>query len=129
MKYSYLFVYGTLLSNANNDMSRFLLQYAKFVSKGYFYGKLYLIDWYPGAIVSINKDDKVFGHIYKILDETTLFETLDDFEGIDEQLYIRCLLDVYSKNKTPHNCWIYLYNQSVANLKQIFSGDFLNPEY
>ncbi|WP_223550424.1 gamma-glutamylcyclotransferase [Aestuariivivens sp. NBU2969] len=127
MKYNYLFVYGTLLSNANNDMSRFLLQYAKFVGKGFFYGRLYRVDWYPGAILSEKKDEKVFGHVYRILKESPLFETLDAYEGVEEGLYLRLLTNAYLYNGTECNCWVYMYNQSTQGLKRIVSGDFLNP--
>ncbi|WP_242204207.1 gamma-glutamylcyclotransferase family protein [Aestuariivivens insulae] len=121
---NYLFVYGTLLNKANNDMSQFLGQHAMLVGKGYFYGELYLVDWYPGAVKSKQATDKVYGTIYKISEANLVFKVLDDYEGVQEGLYDRVLMDVFIDADTVLNCWVYLYSQPTSNLKRIDSGDF-----
>ena len=123
---NYLFVYGTLLRDANNDMSQFLLQHANYIGKGFVYGRLYQVDWYPGAILTDKKSEKVFGHIYRILEGTTLFETLDVYEGVEDGLYLRLSTRAYLDNDTECKCWMYVYNRSIANLKRIDSGNFLD---
>lgn len=69
----YLFVYGTLLRNINNEMSHYLNANAEFVGKGYFNGEMYDIDNYPGAIISDCCSDRVYGHVYKIRDTKSYF--------------------------------------------------------
>lgn len=127
MHSNYLFVYGTLLSDVNHDMSRFLAVRSQFVGKGYFKGKLYRIDWYPGAVLSDLDTDKVYGSIHKVSNNPIVFKILDEYEGVGEYLYKRQLIDVYLDTKTSIKSWVYLYNQPLSNAEQILSGDFLNP--
>ncbi|WP_242157592.1 gamma-glutamylcyclotransferase family protein [Aestuariivivens sediminis] len=124
---NYLFVYGTLLSDVNNAMSKFLETHSEYVGKGYFPGKLYMVDWYPGAIAIKQGKNKVFGRIYRMSNAQKVLEVLDGYEGIDEGLYKRHIMEVFLESKTVYNCWVYLYNQPITDLEQIQSGDFLNP--
>ena len=123
----HLFVYGTLLGGAHNDMSQFLAKHSEYVGKGYFQGRLYQVDWYPAAILSDQSTDKVFGSVYKMTNVPYVLRVLDIYEGVDEGAFKRVLVDVNLDTKTTCNCWVYLYNQPTSNLKQILSGDFLNP--
>lgn len=122
----FLFVYGTLLKNADNDMSDYLFKNSKYISSGFFYGKLFNVSWYPGAILSNCSDDKVFGSIFKLKDADNILKILDDYEGIDEQLYRRELINVF-RDDEELKCWVYLYNRPITNLQQIVSGNFLEP--
>jgi gamma-glutamylcyclotransferase (GGCT)/AIG2-like uncharacterized protein YtfP len=127
---SYLFVYGTLLKDVDNEMSSFLHSHAVLKGKGYFYGKLYRVSWYPGAVISDNTSEKVFGMVYKIENPKYVFRVLDDYEGIGAlypkpHLYKRKLIDTFLNNGTKIKTWVYLYNQSITDLHQIVSGDFL----
>jgi len=81
---NYLFVYGTLQNKVDNDMSKFLSSNAVLIGKGYFHGKLYKISWFPGAITSNNASDKVFGSVFKLIHAETVFNVLDDYEGVGE---------------------------------------------
>ena len=126
-KTNYLFVYGTLLGDVNHEMSSFLAQHSKFVAKGYFRGKLYKIDWYPGAVLSDFYTDKVYGSIHKISNSRTVFQVLDDYEGVNDYLYKRQLIDVFLDTETSIKSWVYLYNRPISNAEQISSGDFMKP--
>ncbi len=139
MRPSYLFVYGTLLNENDNAMSKFLAAHSVFVSKGYFYGKLYLVDWFPGAILSDNtetssaqvSEERVFGSVFKISDPALVFKVLDDYEGLGEHdpkphLFKRETITVFLENNTKIKAWVYVYNHSTANLKRIISGNFIN---
>ena len=121
----YLFVYGTLLDRVDTDMSRFLSEHSEFIGKGHFRGKLYLASWYPGAILSEDKGDKVFGRIYKLKDEERVFKVLDAYEGVEDGLYSREIIDVYVQDHPIYKSWVYLYNLPITDLKRIASGDFL----
>lgn len=111
-------------------MSKFLEKNAEFFGEGYFNGKLFEISWYPGAILSTDEDDKVFGHIYKVNDEEKTFKILDDYEGISETAevpneFLRVLIDAYLNNGIMLQTWVYVYNLQTSNLKQIASGNYL----
>jgi len=127
----YLFVYGTLMKNENNDMSKFLSKNAKFYSKGYFYGELYDIGEYPGAITSKNKNKRVYGNIFTLRTPEKVFSILDEYEEVGEKFpfpneYKRIKTTVYSMENGNFLCWIYLYNHSVKNMPRILSGDYLS---
>ncbi len=129
MESEYLFVYGTLLKDFESDMSKFLGQHSEFVGSGYFNGNLYEISWYPGAVLSDNPNDKVYGHIFKILNAEKTFKVLDDYEGIGDASehaneYNRTLIDAYLDSNRPVKTWVYIYNNSTENLKQITSGNY-----
>lgn len=131
MNSTYLFVYGTLLKDLDNEMSRFLVSHSVFVSKGYFNGKLYLVDWFPGAILSDYTEDRVFGSIFEIKNPILVFKVLDDYEGIGKHnpkphLFYRETITIFLKNKTKIKSWVYLYNHSTKNFKRIISGNFIN---
>jgi gamma-glutamylcyclotransferase (GGCT)/AIG2-like uncharacterized protein YtfP len=130
MNSAYLFVYGTLQKDSGHEMSKFLASHSIFVSKGYFNGKLYVVDWFPGAILSDENSDRVFGSVFKINNPTAVFNVLDDYEGLGENdpkphLFKREVITVFLENKTKIKAWVYLYNHSTVNLKRIISGNFV----
>ncbi|WP_192579102.1 gamma-glutamylcyclotransferase family protein [Fibrisoma limi] len=45
-----LFVYGTLRQGARNEAAAYLHQRSRHVGIGFLPGKLYYVDWYPGAV-------------------------------------------------------------------------------
>ncbi|WNH10752.1 gamma-glutamylcyclotransferase family protein [Thalassobellus suaedae] len=131
MNSDYLFVYGTLQKDMDNDMSKFLSKHAVLVAKGYFHGKLYKVSWFPGAIISSNALDKVYGSVFKLINSETVFKVLDDYEGIGENypkpnLYKKDTVTAYLDNGLTLKTWVYIYNHRVTDLEQIISGDFLN---
>ncbi|NCO63531.1 MAG: gamma-glutamylcyclotransferase [Flavobacteriales bacterium] len=133
MNSEYLFVYGTLLKDFNSDMAHFLATHSEFVGTGYFNGRLYEVDWYPGAITSENPSEKVYGHIFKIFDTKMIFEVLDTYEGIGETSeypneYTRTLIKATLETGECLKTWVYMYNQPFQHLKRIDSGDFFSLE-
>lgn len=130
MESNYLFVYGTLLKDFDSYMSKFLQKNAEFVGEGYFLGKLFEISWYPGAIQSTHPNDKVYGHIFKILEPEKTFKILDDYEGIGDtgehaNEYKRVLIDANISNTEIIKTWVYIYNLPTAHLKHIPSGKYV----
>ena len=130
MHSNYLFVYGTLLKDLDNDMSKFLSVHTRLVGKGCFHGQLFQVSWFPGAITSKNTSEKVYGSIFKVKDFETLFKVLDGYEGVGENqpkpnLYTRELVTAFLQDGSKLETWVYLYNLPTEHLKQIVSGDFL----
>ena len=132
---SYIFVYGSLMKGKENEMASFLLQHSEFIGNAYFRGKLYVVDWFPGAVKSSKSSNRVFGHVFKLYHEEFLFSVLDDYEGIGSTyrqpfLFKKERVPVFLENDIILNSWIYLYNRSVEYLKVIPSGKFSdwNPE-
>lgn len=130
MKSEYLFVYGTLLKDSSHEMAKFLEVHSECVGSGYFYGKLYRISWYPGAVLSEDSSQKVFGEVFQIKDADTVFKVLDEYEGVGENqpkpnLYKKELVTAFLDDGSTIKTWVYLYNLSTSGLVQITSGKFL----
>ena len=53
---------------------------------------------------------------------------LDDYEDVFEDekisLYLRKTIPITTENEASIDCWVYLYNQSVAGLPLIEDGRF-----
>ncbi|WP_100614735.1 gamma-glutamylcyclotransferase family protein [Confluentibacter citreus] len=126
----YLFVYGTLMKTLSNGMSRFLHSNSEFIGNAYIYGKLYDLKGYPGAVVSNNPSEHVYGHVFKIKDTKAVFKVLDDYEGIgdgkpSDYEYLRTKVTVYFENGTEVIAWFYAYNFPTDALRLIASGRYL----
>ncbi|WP_053990812.1 gamma-glutamylcyclotransferase [Mangrovimonas sp. TPBH4] len=132
METTYLFVYGTLLKDTGHEMSCFLLEYSQWIGDGYFYGKLFKVENYPGAILSDDSKDKVYGSIYQLSNTIRVFEVLDSYEGIDPHstepdLYKRIKVNTYLEDGSTLLSWVYIYNLDTEHLEQIHSGNYLAP--
>lgn len=131
MKSDYLFVYGTLLKGFDSYMSKFLDKNADFIGEGYINGKLFEVSWYPGAVLSKNPAEKVYGHIFKIHELKKTFKILDDYEGVGDSSaeysneYKRELIETFLKDGQVLLTWVYTYNNATDHLRLIASGDFL----
>ncbi|MFH4968903.1 gamma-glutamylcyclotransferase family protein [Gaetbulibacter sp. M240] len=128
---AYLFVYGSLLKGQNNKMADLLSIYSEFLGEGFFNGKLYLVSWFPGAVLSDNSSDKVYGHIFKLNNESKVLSVLDDYEGFgpgydEPYLFRRELNTVNLKQGSQVESWVYLYNLPVRKLQRIPDGNYLN---
>jgi gamma-glutamylcyclotransferase (GGCT)/AIG2-like uncharacterized protein YtfP len=126
----YLFVYGTLLKNSGHPMAEFISKNAKLLGKATLRGKLFLVDYYPGSIVSKNKNERVKGEVYGFESVENFFHKLDEYEEFDPQNpekseFIRKKVDVeLLKNHENLKVWTYLYNFPTQFLTPIVSGDF-----
>ena len=118
----YLFVYGTLKSNFDNEVAQYLHANAKLIGAGSVFGRLYLLGWYPGYC----QDDEGYeikGEIFKVTKNIDrLLAKLDDYEGVDSGEYRRVLRPVWC-GMQQYECWIYeTLIQSEIELK---TGEFL----
>lgn len=124
-----LFVYGTLLGEIDNPYAHFLRRHGQYGGKGYFFGRLYDIGHYPGALYDPACNEKVFGDIILLKNKEEVLNRLDAYEGVGEDYpqpneYIRKVLVVF-REKQPLHCWTYLYNYPPHHLKKISSGNYL----
>lgn len=116
------------MSGFENDFAKKLRTKAQFQGKGKFPGILYRVSWYPGAIYLPNVNSFVCGEIFKLYDDPSLIQELDDYEDLSEDesisLYIRKKIPVMMFDGHVLDCWTYLYNQSVEGIDIIPHGDF-----
>jgi len=124
----YLFVYGTLRSDAGNDMSQLLAGNADFVDYAVFQGRLYRVDYYPGAVPSDDPEDRIPGEIYRLQDTVCLWPCLDSYEGCGPEFpepneYLRQRRKVRLGNGKSISAWIYLYNRPIDGLELIECAD------
>jgi gamma-glutamylcyclotransferase (GGCT)/AIG2-like uncharacterized protein YtfP len=126
-----IFVYGTLMKDTNHPMSNLIRQKSRFIGDALLKGKLFLVDYYPGAVASNNGNDLVKGEVYALKDVAQVLEALDEYEEYDpshekDSEFIRRKLDVTLENGTKLTAWVYLYNFPTNGLNRIPSGDFRN---
>lgn len=124
-----LFVYGTLLRDTDNPMSAYLKSKSAFIGEGAMRGKLFKVDFYPGAVFLPDSAQQVFGEIYSILHPEEVFEVLDTYENYtplapEQSLFTRKVVPVTMSGETVY-CWVYLYNHPTDGLMQLDSGYFM----
>lgn len=125
-----LFVYGTLLPECNLSISTQFVKEAEFIGHGYVFANLYDLGEYPGMVLDLSYEHKVFGHIYRLKSPEKTLLLLDEYEDInplfpENNEYIRAEVKVISQNRVL-NAYAYLYLNDVLPLKKIHSGDYLS---
>lgn len=130
---SYIFVYGLLKSNYENEPAKFIRTNCEFVGYGNFPGKLIDIGTYPGAIYDEKSETIVYGEVYQVVqNEEELVTFLDNFEGVGLDFeqpneYKRELIPIQTENGVIQaSC--YLYNWNLDGLKVIASGRYENKK-
>ena len=122
-----IFTYGTLMQAFDNPYARKLRLSSNYIGKGCFKGKLFRVEWYPGALYEPDAPTLVHGEIYQ-LHSPEILKELDEYEDVLEDeaasLYIRKIIPVTGNDGTPIDCWVYLYNQPVLDLPLIEDGYF-----
>jgi gamma-glutamylcyclotransferase (GGCT)/AIG2-like uncharacterized protein YtfP len=128
----YLFVYGTLMRNYTNNPLRLLLEKnTNLIGEAFTYGKLFLVDYYPGLVHNIpSESHKVYGEIVSFERGSDFLQSLDEYEDYDpgniiNSLYIRELKECFLLvGNSSFICHTYIYNQKVDNLKFLHKGRF-----
>lgn len=121
----YLFVYGSLKRDYEHPLKHFLEAYSTFLAEVEVPGKMYIIDWYPGAKFLPDSSSVIYGEVFKLNNED-LFQALDDYEGIYGRLddeYERVLIPI-DLNGVVEQCWMYNYIGSLEEKEIIASGRF-----
>jgi gamma-glutamylcyclotransferase (GGCT)/AIG2-like uncharacterized protein YtfP len=128
---TYLFVYGTLMKDTNHSMAQLLTKHSEFICRASMQGQLYLIDYYPGAILSDNKDDIVYGELYKLSNASWVLSQLDDYEECSSSFpepheYQRQLITIqpHAADVSLSLAWAYLYQYPLSKKLRIKNGQF-----
>jgi gamma-glutamylcyclotransferase (GGCT)/AIG2-like uncharacterized protein YtfP len=124
-----LFVYGTLMRGFDNPMAQLLSRSADFIGEARCRGRLYLVQQYPGLVLSDDPAEHVCGELYRLREPSELLRELDQYEACGEGFaepteYIRQVLTVTLAEDTACEAWTYLYNWPVVHLSRIISGRF-----
>lgn len=127
----YLFVYGTLRSACESGAHKEYLSRADFVSPAKIRGHLFMVDYYPGLVLS-ETEHWALGEIYLLENEAQL-HNLDVYEGCAKKSphpheYERRLADVLLSSGESVQAWVYIYQQDISQLRRIESGDFLQRD-
>ncbi len=125
----YVFVYGTLRSACQTGAHKQYLRGADFISPAKIRGQLYMVDYYPGLVLS-ETENWAIGEIYLLEDEAQLHD-LDVYEGCAKKSpqpheYERRMTQVVLTSGEEIAAWVYVYQQETQHLPIINSGDFLN---
>ncbi|MGV3602443.1 MAG: gamma-glutamylcyclotransferase family protein [Dyadobacter fermentans] len=122
-----IFTYGTLMQAFHNPYARKLRASSKYLGKGHFNGRLFRVEWYPGALYDPDAPTLVHGEIYQ-LHSLDILQELDEYEDVLEDeaasLYVRKVVPVRGGQEAVRDCWVYLYNQPVLDLPLIEDGYF-----
>lgn len=129
MKNNYLFVYGTLMQTSGHAMHHVLKADSKFICQAWIIGKLYQIDDYPGAMLSADSSERVYGELYQLAQPQQILARLDEYEACSTAFptpheYERQLINVHISDTKTVKAWTYLYKHSVIGHKRILSGHF-----
>ncbi len=111
-------------------MHQLLAKHAEFVSDAAYQGKLYKVDYYPGAVPSDDPNDAVQGEVYLLHQADVALPLLDQYEEFGPDFpepneYIRLKQTVALKNGRTVTAWVYLYNHPIENLELIKSANFI----
>ncbi len=129
MATDHIFIYGSLRREFSSPVRSVLEHHAEFIGVGTVPGKLYNIDWYPGALESEDPDECVTGAVYRVRNRNIVFSKLDQYEGCSAEQprpheFIRKKLPINLQSTGKLRAWIYLYNRSVSGKERIPSGDY-----
>lgn len=125
----YLFVYGTLRHGCATGAHAHYLQGADFISPATIRGQLFMVDYYPGLVLS-ETEHWALGEVYLLEDDAQLHQ-LDVYEGCAKKSpqpheYTRRMTQVRLISGEEMAAWVYVYQQETQHLALIDSGDFLN---
>jgi gamma-glutamylcyclotransferase (GGCT)/AIG2-like uncharacterized protein YtfP len=119
----YLFVYGTLKRGARSHRELVRNHAVRFISEARMRGDLYKLDGesFPGAVPTSAPNRFVEGHLFALHDPQKTLPGLDGFEGVDEGLFRRDLVDVWARGRRL-KAWAYLYARPLTAANLIPTG-------
>ena len=126
-----LFVYGSLRSGFRNPAYEYLSKYFYLLGEAVVEGKFYDKGAYPVAVPAL-ANCCINGELYESNSPEEFrwaIDQLDDYEGLNVEpgetaLYKRELVNAFQNGVTTE-AWIYWYNGSIDNMKEIPTGDIL----
>ena len=125
MRTEYLFVYGTLRSDANSVWhDRLIAPFFTLVGTGKTAGRMYSLGEYPGLVECQDNITQVEGEIYSFDADVASLEELDEYEGCDAftpqpHEYRRTQAWVTLDNGDEMYAWCYYYLGDVSALEPL----------
>jgi gamma-glutamylcyclotransferase (GGCT)/AIG2-like uncharacterized protein YtfP len=128
----YLFSYGTLQPGlAPREMAAAVSQLRE-VEKGFVCGMLYDLGSFPGAVIDLSSELKIFGTVYRLPQDTDALRRFDEYEEFipgdpGSSLFLRVLTAVTLQTGATLSCWMYVYNRPTEGATILKTGQFLKP--
>ena len=119
----YLFVYGTLKRGGRSHRLLRKENAVRFRSSAHIRADLYRLygEEYPGAVLTSVPNRFVKGDLFILPDPQKTLRDLDEFEGVDEGLFRRKLVDVWTRGRRV-KAWAYLYARPLTDANLIPTG-------
>jgi gamma-glutamylcyclotransferase (GGCT)/AIG2-like uncharacterized protein YtfP len=122
---SHLFVYGTLRRGGKSPFAQLLRARSLYAGEASIAGRLYRFGAFPGAVPDECCKHRVFGELYRLLEETIL-QNLDRYEGCDAaaagpHLFRREIVRVTCANRQVIAAWVYAFRGEVAGRPMILA--------
>lgn len=117
---AYLFVYGTLRPEFDNEMSNRLKNECKLIGSATIKGSIYDLGHFPAFVA--DSFGRVHGWIYELKSENT-FIWMDEFENVPV-LYLRNEVKAKLEDQKLI-CNVYSYAGHVYKFTRIDTGDYL----
>jgi gamma-glutamylcyclotransferase (GGCT)/AIG2-like uncharacterized protein YtfP len=118
-----LFVYGTLKRGGQNHRE-LATHKPRFLGDGRIKGHLFRIkgESYPGAVPT-SSAEYVRGELYELAAPKKALEKIDEFEGVEEGLFVRKLADVWVGPEKV-KAWTYFYARRKDRASRLVRGSF-----
>jgi|SRR5277367_446533 len=119
----YLFVYGTLKRGGKAHSQLRKENGVLFKSSARIRASLYRLhgEEYPAAVVTSAPNRFVKGDLFILHNPEKTLRDLDEFEGVDEELFRRELVDVWARGRRI-KAWAYVYARLVSESNLIPTG-------
>ena len=128
----YLFAYGTLLTESpDRTIDQLISEFLRPKCRAYVQGRLYDLGTYPGAVLSPDRSEKIFGQVFTVERPRQVLPTLDAYEGYNAHYPHRSEFvrrDTTARQlpgQRPLTVWIYYYNGYPRGGRRLLSGDYL----
>jgi len=110
-------------------MSNYLKSKTTYLGEAEMPGRLFKVDFYPGAIYEPETSESVLGELYELKDMDQILEVLDTYEGYNPDQPENGLFHreevIVKFGQEDLTAWAYLYNLPTEDLTPIPDGDFL----
>ena len=122
-----VFFYGTLLIEFGRIRRAGIESLITFVGRGSIKAALFDVGLYAAAVPA--DDSQIWGDVYRMRDQATVLEKLDEIEGSitdhpDASLYTRVETPVTLEDGRVEFAWVYFYNAPLGQAERIISGDY-----
>jgi|SRR5271154_4964734 len=119
----YLFVYGTLKRGAKSHQELGRNPGIRFIGEARMRGDLYKLhgEAFPGVVPTSAPNRFVEGELFALRDPQKTLPELDGFEGVEDGLFRRQLVDVWVRGRRL-KAWAYLYARPLNGANLIPAG-------